>query len=214
MIIDAQYLPCIEYFGVINQFEEIRLEVNENYQKQSYRNRCNVLSTNKIDSLVIPIAKLKHKEIIKDIKIDYSQDWVRRHLGAIKASYGKSPFFEYFYDYFRIIIEQKPDFLIDLNYDLLTVCLKLLKLKNKVVFSENYEKIVEFDFRGKIHPKLNPNEYNFYHEYPYSQNFGEKFVPNLSIIDTLMCQGPKAKQIIEGSATKLNILKPIGVLNE
>ncbi|MES2794639.1 MAG: WbqC family protein [Bacteroidota bacterium] len=214
MIIEAHYLPCIEYLGVISSYKEICLEVHENYQKQSYRNRCKILSTNQIDNLVIPVTKANVKEIVKNIRIDYSQDWVRRHLGALKAAYGKAPFFEHFYDYFSTIIERKPDFLIDLNYEILTVCLKLLKQNKKIVFSEYYQKYSEDDFRGKIHPKSELSALSFYDEYPYSQNFGQKFVPNLSIIDVFMCQGPLAAQIIESSKAKLNIFSPVGVLNE
>ncbi len=206
MVIEAHYLPCLEYFTIISEFEEIKLEIHENYQKQTYRNRCKILATNKIDDLIIPIINGNSKEIIKNIKIDYNQDWVRRHLGAIKSAYGKSPYFEHFYDNFRIVFEKKPDFLIDLNFNLLTVCLKLSKLNIKVTFTEKYENILENDFRGKIHPKKDSGTLNSYQSFSYLQNFGEKFVPNLSIIDLLMCQGPRVSHIIEGSNTKLNII--------
>lgn len=206
MIIEAHYLPCLEYFTVISEFDEIKLEVHENYQKQTYRNRCKILATNKIDDLIIPIINGNSKEIVKNIKIDYYQDWSRRHLGAIKSAYGKAPYFEHFYDYFRIVFEKKPDFLIDLNFELLTVCLKLAKINKIVTFTEKYETISENDFRGKIHPKRDSGMLNSYKSFSYSQNFGEKFVPNLSVIDVLMCQGPRVSEIIKGSNAKLNII--------
>lgn len=207
MIIDAQYLPCIEYFSVLSAFDEIQLEVYENYQKQTYRNRCKILTADKIDNLVIPVSKNKPKEIVKNIRIDYSQDWTRQHLGAIKAAYGKAPFFEHFFDYFRKVFEQKPDFLIDLNFELLTVCLKLLEIKKIIVFSAIYEDCVENDFRGTISPKTTLNKTNNYKPRVYAQNFGEDFVPNLSIIDLLMCQGQFSSSIIEESKAKLNIFE-------
>lgn len=206
MVIDAHYLPCLEYFSVISEFDEIKLEVQENYQKQTYRNRCKILATNKIDVLIIPVINGNSKEIVKNIKIDYNQDWVRRHLGAIKSAYGKAPYFEHFYDYFRIVFEKKPDFLIELNFELLTVCLKLAKINKKVTFTEKYETIFENDFRGKIHPKKDSGLLNSYISTGYSQNFGEKFVPNLSVIDVLMCQGPRVSGIIKGSNANLNII--------
>jgi WbqC-like protein family len=211
MIIDAHYLPCIEYFAVISDFGTVCLEVHENYQKQTYRNRCKILTTNKIDDLVIPVSKNKPKEIVKNIRIDYKQDWTRQHLGAIKAAYGKAPFFEHFFDYFRIVFEQKPDFLIDFNYELLTVCLKLMKIKKKIVFSENYQSYMENDFRGQINPKNWIHESKYYKTEPYIQNFGQNFVPNLSIIDLLMCQGSLSNSIIEASRVKLNIFEPQSV---
>jgi WbqC-like protein family len=199
MIIEAHYLPCIEYFVAISDYDEICLEVYENYQKQSFRNRSNILTANKIDALVVPITKNKSKEIVKNIKIDYSQNWVKRHLGAIQAAYGKSPFFEHFYDYFRIELEKKTDFLVDLNFELLSICLKLMKSKKRIIFSENYQETSIDDFRGTIHPKNNISESSYYEPIEYSQNFGVDFVPNLSIIDALMCHGPSTGIIIEQS---------------
>jgi WbqC-like protein family len=211
MIIEAHYLPNIEYFVAISQFDEICLEVCENYQKQSYRNRCKILTTNKIDNLVVPVSKNQPKELLKNIRIDYSLDWTKRHLGAIKAAYGKAPFFEYFFDYFQIEILKKPDFLIDLNYELLTVCLKLLKQKKQIVFTEKYEKHCENDFRGKFHPKYPIKSLEIFSPFTYSQNFGENFAPNLSIIDLLMCQGNEANRIIEASKVKMNIIPKANV---
>lgn len=211
MIIEAHYLPNIEYFVAISDFDTISLEVNENYQKQTYRNRCKILAANKIDDLVVPVTKNQPKELLKNIRIDYSQDWTRRHLGAIKSAYGKAPFFEYFFDYFQIEILKKPDFLIDLNLELLTVCLKLMRQKKKINFTEKYEVIADDDFRGKIHPKYTFNIGDKFQAIAYSQNFGEKFVPNLSIIDLLMCQGNEAYTIINASKGKMNIINPMNV---
>ena len=199
MIIEAHYLPSIEYFVAISNFEVVTLEVFENYQKQSYRNRCKILTTNKIDELVVPVVKPNTKEIIKNIKIDYTQEWPRRHLGAIKAAYGKAPFFEHFYEYFKNSIERKPAFLIDLNVELLSICLKLLRIKKEIIFSDNYQEIQPDDFRGLIHPKKTNKNTGFLQSQRYTQNFGEEFVPNLSIVDLLMCQGTKAMDIINRS---------------
>ncbi len=214
MIIDSQYLPNIEYFVLLNNFDEIEIDINENYQKQSYRNRCKILTANKIDDLIIPICKKKDKEIIKNIKLDYTQDWVRRHLGAIKAGYGKAPFFEYYFDYFDFILNKKHDFLIDLNIEILTICLKLLKIKKVISFTECYSNNAKDDFRGIIHPKIDFERQTIYKTFPYSQNFGSKFAPNLSILDTIMCQGPQALKIIESSTGNLNIFSSQGVLDK
>jgi WbqC-like protein family len=212
MTFDSIYLPNIEYFVLLNSFDEIIIEANDNYQKQSFRNRCKILTTNKIDDLIIPVTKNKNKEIVKNIKIDYTQDWIRRHLGAIKAGYGKAPFFEYFFDEFQSAYLKKHDYLIDLNTDILTICLKLLKIKKNILFTENYVFNLKEDYRGVINPKINFNKLSIYKPFEYSQNFGEKFVPNLSIIDTLMCQGPNTLKIIESSRSKLNIFNESDVL--
>jgi hypothetical protein len=200
MTIDLQYLPSLEYFCTILQYETITLEAHEYFEKQSYRNRCIIQTTNKIDSLTIPVKNGNKKVLIRDLQIDYHQDWTRRHWGAIHSAYGKSPFFEYYGEYFKKILDKKPDFLFDMNLELLTICLKLLRLEKNIIFTENYEKTVENDFRGLIHPKKSFDENNLYKPLEYRQNFGNEFVPNLSILDLLFCQGNQALSILKGSA--------------
>ena len=93
LLLDFHYLPCIAYFSCINRYHHLILEVHENYEKQSYRNRCYILSANKVLPLSVPVHRGKGKKPTKDIRIDYSQKWVNNHWRAIKSAYGKAPFF-------------------------------------------------------------------------------------------------------------------------
>ena len=199
MTIDLQYLPSLEYFCTLLKHDTIVVEVHEYFEKQSYRNRCKILTTNKVDVLTVPVKNGNSKVLIKDLRIDYHQDWSRRHWRAIHSAYGKSPFFEFYADYFKVLLEKKPDFLFDFNMDLLTICLKLLRLEKTIIFTENYEKDVENDFRGQIHPKKTYQENQLYQPVKYRQNFGNEFEPNLSILDLLFCQGNQSLKILQES---------------
>lgn len=207
MTIDLQYLPSLEYFCALLAHDKIIIEAHEYFEKQSYRNRCKIQTTNKIDTLTIPVKNGNSKVLIKDLRIDYHQDWTRRHWGAIHSAYGKSPFFEFYSDYFRTLIEKKPDFLFDFNLDLLTICLKLLRLEKTIIFTENYEKDLEDDYRGLIHPKRNFTENQLYKPVSYRQNFGNDFEPNLSILDLLFCQGNQSLKILQESVFIEQIIK-------
>ena len=199
MTIDLQYLPSLEYFCALLKHDKITIEAHEYFEKQSYRNRCRIQTTNKIDTLTVPVKNGNSKVLIKDLRIDYHQDWTRRHWGAIHSAYGKSPFFEFYADYFRFLFEKKPDFLFDFNLDLLTICLKLLRLEKTIIFTENYEKDVKNDFRGQVHPKRHYQENQLYQPVKYRQNFGSEFEPNLSILDLLFCQGNQSLKILQES---------------
>ena len=199
MTIDLQYLPSLEYFCALLKNDIIVIEAHEYFEKQSYRNRCKILTTNKVDDLTVPVKNGNTKILIKDLRIDYHQDWTRRHWGAIHSAYGKSPFFEFYADYFKKILDKKPDFLFDFNLDLLTICLKLLRLEKTIIFTEEYEKDVENDFRGQIHPKKTYQENQLYQPVKYRQNFGNEFEPNLSILDLLFCQGNQSLKILQES---------------
>ena len=204
VLIDLHYLPCLEFFSCVLNFDEIILESNEHFAKQSYRNRCYLQGANKIEMLSIPVIDGNKKILMKDVKIDYSQRWETIHWRTITAAYGKSPFFEFFADYFQAIYTKKTAFIWDLNYDFLTLCLKLLKQNKTIRQTEVYEKEVKnvvFDARSLINAKRGFEINNFYQPVAYQQNFGNEFEPNLSVIDLLFCRGNQSFEILKKSST-------------
>lgn len=202
-VIDLHYLPSIEYFTALLAYENIRLEANEFYEKQSYRTRCHILSANKVDMLSVPVIGGRKKIVIKDIKIDHSQGWQKNHWRAIQSAYGRAPFYEFFADYFEPFFSKQEKYLFDFNYKLLSTCLKLLGIKKNIEFTDMYQKpseLVEIDdLRSVIHPKRPYASNPFYQPVSYPQVFGKNFADNLSIIDILFCEGPNAKALVTKS---------------
>lgn len=199
LLIELHYLPCLDYFAGLLSFDCIRVEAAEQYQKQSYRNRCYVLTANKVDCLTVPVLSGTHKQPIRDLKIDQQQAWQDRHWRCLQAAYGRAPFFEYVGPEFETAIRQQWTFLFDLNWTLLTLCLKWLQCKTPVRLTECYEPDPDsglFDARSRVNARNRTNGYQFYQPLRYQQNFGVEFVPNLSIFDLLCCQGPAAKQYL------------------
>ncbi|MBP6385431.1 MAG: WbqC family protein [Pseudarcicella sp.] len=202
MIIEAQYFPSIKYIAAINAHQEIIIEAYEHFEKQSYRNRCTIETSNGNEQMIVPIIDGTKKIIMKDARIDYSHEWSRRHCRAIQTAYGRSPFFEYYAEPIFELINKKMTFLLDLNLEILSFCLKNLKINKPISLSENYQKTVIDDLRNSIHPKKTNEKLNFYSPKPYRHNFSVDFIENLSVIDLLFCQGPKAKEIIDLSTVK------------
>ncbi len=182
------------------QFEQVWLEANEHYQKQSYRNRCYVLTANKVDVLTVPVQQGTQHQPIRDIRVDNSQRWQLHHWRCLQAAYGKAPFFEYYAIDFDQVYQKHWTFLFDLNHELLTICLKLVGLAPRINLTDWYDKDSPtslFDARSKVNPRIRPETYVFHQAVPYQQNFGPDFVPNLSIIDLLFCQGPSAPDVLK-----------------
>jgi hypothetical protein len=200
LLIETQYFPPISYFMQILEHETVIIEACENYQKQSYRNRCCILSSNKINILSIPVIKPHQNVLIREVKVDYSQKWLNVHWRGIASAYGKSPFFEHYGDYFRDILYKKPQYLFDLNMDLLTLCLKLLGVKRTIKLSEEFNNLSTNmnvnDKRNVIHPKAKAG---IIFDINYKQIFGRDFVPDLSIIDLLFCEGNNSLHILRKS---------------
>lgn len=203
-LIDLHYLPCIEYFTCLKKFDNIVIEKEEHYVKQTYRNRCHVLSANKVERLSIPVIGGNKKIKIKDIRIEYREKWYNDHWRTIMSSYGRAPFYEYFFDYFEGEFQKREKFLFDFNLKLLTLCLKLLQMEPVINFTDKFEKMPEsdiIDLRSVIHPKRGYEKNAFYQPLPYQQVFGKAFVANLSIIDLLFCEGPNAATTVTNSMT-------------
>lgn len=194
-IIELHYFPCIAFFKTIFSVDTVQLEAHESFQKQTYRNRCYILTANKIDRLSIPVLGGAGTPI-KELQIDYKQKWENRHWRAIESAYANAPFFEHYESFFRTIIYGKETFLYDLNLKLLKTCLKLIGKGPKIEETEQYFKEYPSnlaDFRGKVHPKRENLEVFT----PYQQVFGENFIKNLSILDLLFCEGPNSINFIQ-----------------
>ncbi|WP_194776766.1 WbqC family protein [Pararhodonellum marinum] len=197
MIVDLFYLPPLEFFVAIMDQKLIYVEACDRYDRQSFRNRTRILMANKVETLSIPVSGGRKKLSYKDIKIDNHQKWLNNHLRGIQSAYGKSPFFEYYFPYFEKIYLSKKAFLFDFNLDLLTVCLKLLGMSVKIRETVVLEpKKTQDDLRGMIHVKEGFEQRTIYSPTSYMQMFGADFVPNLSVIDLLFCEGPNSADIL------------------
>jgi hypothetical protein len=142
------------------------------------------------------------KRVITDVRIDYSQKWLNAHWRTIQTGYGKAPFFEYYAPDLNEVLFKKSVFLYDLNFQIMTLCLKWLRKEAAVTETRSYELTPSAgvkDLRGLINPKKEDGCNRFYESIEYQQVFGSKFVPNLSLIDLIFNKGPDAWDIVKAS---------------
>lgn len=202
VLIDLHYLPSIEYFCALLGADALIIERHEHFVKQTYRNRCHINTATGMQQLVVPVIGKQSKVPVKDVLIDDRSHWQRQHWGALKAAYGKAPFFSHYGDQLHLLIFGRHRFLYDLNLDLLSLCLKWLNYNLSLTESTAYEKVPQppvNDLRSMIIPKVHYTQRSFYAPVPYQQVFGSKFVANLSFIDLLMCEGPCAADMVRSS---------------
>lgn len=198
VVIEPQYLGSLEYFALLTQFDEVCFEIHDSFAKQTYRNRAYLLTSNKIQPLVVPVS-YANGDVTKEVKISYTERWIKDHWGAFYSGYGKAPFFEYFNEDMKSIWNRKFNYLIDLNLEFFKICCKILQVNIEISFTAEYQSELENDFRSVINPKKPFSDRKIYQASPYSQLFGNTFVPNLSIVDLIMCEGPNAAQILSNS---------------
>jgi hypothetical protein len=197
ILISTAYLPPVDYFSLLICADQVFIEKEENYLKQSYRNRCVILTAHGPQPLSVPVYMgSQHKIPVKEIKIDYSKRWQQIHLRAMTAAYGISPYFEFYFDSIEKIISGRHTFLLDLNMELSERILEILGIETRPSFTTVFEKPSGklYDYRYTITPKKeSPIEVR-----KYSQVFDREgsFVPHLSIIDLIFNMGPEARNYL------------------
>lgn len=196
ILLSTAYFPPSEYFGAIKNSGEIIIERFENYIKQTYRNRCRILTSNGIMTLSVPVMKGDLVKIpVKDITIDYSKRWQQVHIRALSSAYNRSPYFQYYSDSIERIILKNHRYLIDLNNDLLQWCLEIIKINRSISYTCVFEPIEgsDYDLRYSISPKIKSS----YIEKPHIQVFGgSDFTGGLSILDLIFNTGPEATEYL------------------
>lgn len=192
------YWPPVSQFMAMTEASFITFEAAEHFQKQSYRNRMNILSANGVLPLSIPILKDSHKIPIKEAKIDYKTNWQQIHWRSIEAAYNASPYFLYYKDLFvEFYSTSHYKWLFDFDMELMARLFKILGLSLKIEITEEYQTEVDKncdDLRLAFHPKKRSSQM----VKPYSQVFEQKFgfIEDLSIIDLLCNAGPESKKFL------------------
>ena len=174
----------------------VYIEACENFQKQSYRNRCRFYGAEGVQTLSFPILHEggTHKIPISQIKIDYKTPWVQQHERAIVSAYGMSAYFDYYKDELFAILEAGHERLFDLNLALIRFFIEKTGIRVDLRLTQDYEREPHMeDLREVIHPKrLNTILSDLDLEKPYFQVFAPKygFQSDLSIMDLLFNEGP------------------------
>ncbi len=191
ILLTTAYFAPVHYFGAIAGAKSVHIEACETFQKQSYRNRCVIYSPDGPQTLLVPVLH-KGSRLIRDIRIDYSKNWIHLHRRALSTAYGPSPYYTYYKDEIEAILEKRHTFLFDLNCEATEKLLELLMLPLQFSFTTDYEKTPASatDLRSAIHPKKAPATPGKEYYQPFCGRHG--FLPGLSALDLLFCEGPQA----------------------
>jgi len=176
----------------------VQLEACENYQKQSYRNRCYILAGDGVQMLQVPVQHSKGEVPlnIQNVLVDYSTPWVVRTERALDTAYETAAYYEYYRDDVFAVLDARPETLWELN--LSTIRLLLEKTGIACMLSPTSAFAAPGsepdDYRFSIHPKQpDPILESLGLERPYYQVFQDRlggFTPRLSALDLLFNEGP------------------------
>tara|TARA_A100001234_G_scaffold166466_1_gene147637 strand:+ start:2222 stop:2878 length:657 start_codon:yes stop_codon:yes gene_type:complete len=191
IIVHPTYFPNIEFFSHLLKSKNLTFEINDFYQKQTFRNRTQIYSSNGKLNLVIPVKfSSTKKDKLKDIKICNDTKWQKNHLKSIQIAYRSSPYFEFFEDYFIEIFEKKENFLIDISIKSIEIIFRMLETNLKYNLTDKYQS--NYDLASDLRSlsvrkkKVTTNLIQ-----PYTQVFETEhgFISNLSVIDLIFNEG-------------------------
>ena len=201
LLVDLQYFSPVILYRTLFEFTHIVFEQYESFQKMSFRNRCMIAGADGPILLSIPLGGGRdQRTLIRDLRIDYRQNWQRQHLKTINSCYNRSPWFEHYKEDLEVLFSERPTYLMDWNRRCFEWTLDALGLEIEIDLTQEYlkeypdEKVL--DWRNSITPKsVRPVSGD---HIKYSQVFEERtgFIPNLSILDLIFCEGKNARKKI------------------
>ena len=146
--------------------EPAMIEQMETFEKQTFRNRCTIRGTmdngkwtmDNLIRLTVPLKKVEHKQLTRDIEISYQTRWQHQHWITLVSAYQHTPYFLYFADYLRPFYEKEYKWLLDLNDELNATLAALLK-KERPSIIDNRQSTIEnrtTDWSGQIWTDRHP----------------------------------------------------------
>ena len=192
-LLHPTYFPSISHWIAIVKANRLTFEVNDTYQKQTYRNRTTIYSANGKLSLTIPVVfSQKNRQFYQDIKIHTNNKWQALHWKSLLSAYRTSPFFEFYEDDIAPLFHSKQENLMEFNFKCFETLLECLQLDIEYNKTETFEK--ELENAHDLRYLANARKEEAYNFSEYTQVFSNKhgFISNLSILDLLFNEGPNA----------------------
>ena len=199
VLLHPAYFGSIAMYSVMIQVAHSIFENEDNYQKQTSRNRTYIYGANGKLLLNIPVkhSKSARRQKYKEVRIENDFNWQKVHWKSLETAYRTSPYFEYYEDDFRPLYHRKYESLLEFNYSCMQVVLDCLQMdipfKKTTVYQDTPAQ--GSDYRHLINAKKDV-AITFQ---PYAQVFESKagFLPNLSILDLLFNEGTNASSYLE-----------------
>jgi hypothetical protein len=196
VVFPTAYFGNIAYFKELLKHSQVSIEAQENFMKQTYRNRCEIVTANGIHCLSVPVNKSNgSKTRIEAVQISDAKNWRKDHWKAIESAYAAAPFFEHYGPEVKELIYNKESNLLKFNQAINTRVLDWIDISIEFSFTDEYLDLKnKVDYRIELNQKTTHKTDSFT---TYTQVFGEQgFVPNLSILDILFAEGPLTRLFV------------------
>ena len=195
-LLSSAYFPPVQWMQKLHIYNKVYVERNDNFCKQTYRNRCVIATANGVQALTVPIERFEGAKCpMRDIRISDHGEWRHLHWNAIVSAYGESPFFDYYAAGLHPFFERKWKYLFDFNMEIVDKLCELLDVRPNISLTDSYADaalLCADDLRDVIRPK-HPAVDPLFAPRPYYQVYASRhgFQSNMSVLDLLCNEGPE-----------------------
>lgn len=183
-------MPSIIWMALF-LYEDCAIDIHENFQKMSLRNRCHIASPQGRLRMSVPLKHGRNqRRPVADVDIYNEEDWRAHQWKTLNSCYRKSPYFEFFEPETEAYIATSHEHLVSQNLSSIQYILKLLNMEKSITYTDTYIDMRDSSFYP-IWLQINKGESPI--KFPeYQQVFMDRhgFLPNLSTIDLIYCIGP------------------------
>lgn len=220
-IIQSNYIPWRGYFDFIDSVDVFVFHDDLQYTKNDWRNRNKIKTNSGLFWLTVPVKYDRTSQLISETEIDYSQQWVKKHINIFRENYQKSPYFRDISDPFFEIISRRYNSISELNVEIIKLIMQKLSIKTTLRMSCELDPVgiktdrvmdiltktaattylsgpaakdyldVNIFKENKIHL-----EYKSYDYTPYPQQFGE-FTGSVTVLDLIANCGPDSLRYLK-----------------
>ncbi len=127
-----QYLPWLGHFAKLAAADCWIFLDTVQYEKNGWQNRNRIKTPRGAQWLTVPV-KARLGTLIRDVAIDASQPWQRKHCAALSVNYARAPYFARYFGDLERLLRRRWRLLADLNVEVTCFLAEALGLSRRMV---------------------------------------------------------------------------------
>ena len=193
-ILPPQYCGQVGYYALMASYPRAVLDLAMPYDKRrKSAHRCSIADVRGPLTLTVPIEKAHRGMTWADVRVSSHAGWWSDHAVSLESAYGRTPYFEFYYDRFKpLLAPPAPGLTVgDLDRALDQIIRQILGLDTEVTYSVEEQPDAIDDYRRQTN-------FDIENAPAYYQVRADRlgFIPNLSILDLIFNLGPESPLLL------------------